>query len=274
MPVLYSPYRFACGHADERMTGHMVLPHRPHKLSANAVAQRTGGGMGAADSWGSCIKVHSTRLISRAVLCAFLGLAATGCAGLFGPSAPDPAIRMPALEKRIFALVAETRHKADPAARALTLDPDLTVVARTRSADMAKTNSFTGSGAPHVAASLLMAADAKFQGLVGENVAAQHYTPGQDIDVDAFAKRFVDSWAASKPHLENLSFADYDKSGVGASLNADTIYVAQIFTTDLGMGGKSEQAKPDVQTVPSPQEGKEKTSPDLRGSIAPGQAAP
>lgn len=222
---------------------------------------------------GSCITVYSTRLIARAALCAFLGVAVAGCAGLFGPSHPDPAARMPALEKRIFDLVVETRHKKDPATRALVLDPQLTTVARTRSAEMAKSNSFAGGGDPHVAASLLMAADAKFQGLVGENVAAQHYTPGQDIDVDAFAKRFVDTWAASKPHLENLSFADYDKSGVGASLNADTIYVAQIFTTDLGMGGKSEQAAPNVQTVPSAREGKEKTSPDLRGSITPGQPA-
>jgi uncharacterized protein YkwD len=181
---------------------------------------------------------------------------------------------MPALEQRIFTLVAETRRKTDPSARVLTLDAQLTDVARKRSAEMAKTNSFAGGGDPHVAASLLMAADANFQGLVGENVAAQHYTPGQDIDVDAFAKRFVDSWAASKPHLENLSFADYDKSGVGASFNADTIYVAQIFTTDLGMTGKSEQAVPNVQTVPSPREGKEKSKePDLRGAIVPGQPA-
>lgn len=177
---------------------------------------------------------------------------------------------MPALETRIFALVVAERHKIDPKARDLALDPDLIEVARKRSAEMAKTSSFVGNGDPHVSASLLMAQDAKFQGLVGENVAAQHFTPGQDIDVEAFAKRFVDSWAASKPHLENLSFADYDRSGVGAAVNADTIYVAQIFTTDLGMDGKSEQATPDIQTVPSPREGKEKTkAPDLRGTIVP-----
>lgn len=257
------------------MTGHMALPDRPHKLSIGAAAKRTGGGMGAASRRGSCIEVHSTRLIVRAALCALLGLAATGCAGLFGPSKPDPAARMPALERRIFDLVAETRHKTDPAAHALTLDPALVTVARTRSAEMAKTNSFAGDGTPHVAASLLMAADAKFQGLVGENVAAQHYTPGQDIDVEAFAKRFVDSWAASKPHLENLSFGDYDKSGVGASLNADTIYVAQIFTTDLGMGGRSEQATPNVETVPSPREGKEKTKgPEPTGTTGPDKPEP
>lgn len=226
--------------------------------------------IGEQRAYRSCNKVHSTRLIARAALCAFLTLLATGCAGWFGPSQPDPASRMPALEQRIFALVEEKRLKADPKAHVLTLDPQLTDVARKRSADMAKANSFAGSGDPHVSASLLMAADAKFQGLVGENVAAQHYTPGQDIDVEAFARRFVETWAASKPHLENLSFADYDKSGVGASLNADTIYVAQIFTTDLGMTGKNDQATPAIQTVPTPREGKEKSKdPELRGPTAP-----
>lgn len=180
---------------------------------------------------------------------------------------------MPALETRIFAMVAERRLKADPKAHVLILDPALSDVARKRSAEMAKTNSFTGSGDPHASASFLMAADAKFQGLVGENVAAQHFTPGQDIDVEVFAKRFVDTWAASKPHFENLTFADYDRSGVGAAVNADTIYVAQVFTTDLGLGNKTEQTTPDVQTVPSPQQGKERTAtPALRGTT--GQPSP
>ena len=203
-----------------------------------------------------------------------MGLALAGCADLFGPSHPDLSARMPALEQRIFALVAEKRLKTVPKAHSLALDPQLTEVARKRSAEMAKTNSFAGSGDPHVSATLLMNQDAKFQGLVGENVAAQHFTPGQDIDVEAFAKRFVDSWAASKPHLENLSFTDYDRSGVGASANADTIYVAQIFTTDLGLGAKTEQATPEVQTVPSPQQGKDNSKgAPLRGAIVPGQPA-
>jgi uncharacterized protein YkwD len=213
-------------------------------------------------------------LIARAAFGALLGLALAGCADLFGPSHPDPSARMPALEQRIFVLVAEKRHKTDPKARVLAIDPQLVDVARKRSAAMARANSFTG-GDPHASATLLMNQDAKFQGLVGENVAAQHFTPGQDIDVEAFAKRFVDSWAASKSHLENLSFGDYDRAGVGAAANADTIYVAEIFTTDLGLGAKTEQATPDVQTVPSPQQGKESSKgPTMRGTIGPDQTSP
>lgn len=197
---------------------------------------------------------------------------AAGCADLFGPSIPDPASQMPALEKRIEVLIAEQRAKADPKARPLAEDSELMAIARQRSADMAKANSFAGSGDPHVSATMLMNQDAKFQGLVGENVAAQHYLPDQGIDVETFAKRFVDGWVASKPHLDNLSFADYDRTGVGAAVNKDTVYVTQLFTTDLGLGAKPEQSAPDVQTVPSAQDGKsDSQGPPLRGAIVPGR---
>ncbi len=179
---------------------------------------------------------------------------------------------MPALESRILALVAVERAKAQPKAKDLALDSELVAVARQRSAEMARTNSFAGSGNPHISATMLMKQDAKFQGLVGENVAAQHYLPDQGIDVEAFAKRFVDGWKSSKPHLDNLSFADYDRTGVGAAVNKDTVYVTQLFTTDLGLGDKSEQAAPAIETVPSPQQGKDNSQgPPLRGAIVPGQ---
>ncbi len=179
---------------------------------------------------------------------------------------------MPALENRILVLVMEQRTKADPKAHKLVLDPELVAIARKRSAEMARANSFAGNGDPHVSATMLMNQDAKFQGLIGENVAAQHYIPDQGIDVEAFAKRFVDGWTASKPHLDNLAFADYDHTGVGAAVNKDTVYVTQLFTTDLGLGEKAEQAAPEVQTVPSPQKGKQDSQgPPLRGAIVPGQ---
>jgi uncharacterized protein YkwD len=179
---------------------------------------------------------------------------------------------MPALESRILALVSEERAKAQPKARLLILDPALMAIARERSTEMARANSFAGAGNPHVSATMLMNKDAKFQGLVGENVAAQHYLPDQGIDVDAFAKRFVDGWTGSKPHLDNLSFADYDRTGVGAAVNKDTVYVTQLFTTDLGLGDKPGQNAPDVEPVPSAQQGKDNSQgPPLRGAIVPGQ---
>jgi uncharacterized protein YkwD len=200
-------------------------------------------------------------------------MALNGCASWFEPTQPDVAARLPALEQRIFTLIAEKRQATDPRAHALTLDPRLAVIARRHSADMARTNSFAGTGAPHPVATMLMDQDAAFQGIVGENVAAQHYTPGQDIDVEAFARRFVETWVGSQSHLENLAFADYDRSGVGAAINGDTIYVAQIFTSTLDVTAVPSQGTPNIQTIPSPQQGQDAALPPLRGAI-PGPAQP
>ena len=178
---------------------------------------------------------------------------------------------MPALESRIYALIVDQRRKLDPKAQFLSLDPELVAIARKRSTGMALRNSFA-SDDPHASATMLMAEDAKFQGLIGENVAAQHFTPDAGIDVDAVAQRFVESWLASAPHKENLGFADYNRTGVGASANGDTIYVTQLFSTDLGLGPYSDSA-PRSQAAPvaSPQKGKDDNQKvPLRGDIAPG----
>ena len=176
---------------------------------------------------------------------------------------------MPALETRIYELVQAERQKLDPKAQKLTVDPELVDVARKRSTQMAQANSFS-TGDPHASATMLMNEDAKFQGLVGENVAAQHYRPGSGIDVDAYAQRFVDSWLASKPHEENLSFADYDRTGVGAAVNGDTIYVTQLFVTNLGLGPQKTGAASQVERVATPEEGKEDSQEvPLRGAIVP-----
>jgi len=210
----------------------------------------------------------------RAAFGAVLLLSCAGCGELsflFGPSKPDVPAQMPAVESRIFTLIADERHKLDPKAKALTLDAELVAVARKRSAQMALKNSFA-SDDPHASATLLMDADANFQGLVGENVAAQHFTPGAGIDADAVAQRFVEGWLASAPHKENLDFADYDRSGVGAAANGDTIYVTQLFTTSLGLEPRKGSAPPSqAMPVQSPKKAKddsEKTP--LRGDVAPG----
>ncbi len=187
---------------------------------------------------------------------------------------PDPKTLMPALELRIAVLVADERSHIDPNAKPLMIDPELSDIARKRAADMAAKNYFAHT-APNgdTSASLLMAEDVHFQGLLGENMAAQHYTPAVGVDVETFAHRFVDGWINSVPHKENLSFADYNKTGVGAAVSGDTVYVTQLFATDLGMGPHQDNAPPAVVTpMPSAKAGKDATptpkSPDpaLRGS--------
>jgi uncharacterized protein YkwD len=152
------------------------------------------------------------------------------------PPPVDPHTQMAELEARIFEIVQDERHKIDPKAKTLALDAELISVARAHSQDMAAKNYFahkspTGTSS----ADLIMDADDKWQGLLGENLAAQHFNIGYDVDVDVFAHRFVDSWLASQSHKDNLAFAGYDKTGVGAAVSGDTIYVTELFATDLGL---------------------------------------
>ena len=39
----------------------------------------------------------------------------------------------------------------------------------------------------------------------------------------------------SQPHRDNLAFADYDRTGIGAAVNGDTVSVTQLFASDLGI---------------------------------------
>lgn len=176
------------------------------------------------------------RLAGLAALLAFL----QACSHV--PSAPPPVsvaeveAQMPALERTIFELVQAARRKADPNAKTLALDAELAEAARAHSIDMATRHYFAHAGPDGLtAANIIMDRDDKFQGLLGENLAAQHFTVGRNIDVEAFARAFVDIWLASPRHRENLSFAAYDRSGVGAALSGDTIYVTDLFAADLGL---------------------------------------
>jgi hypothetical protein len=101
-------------------------------------------------------------------------------------------------------------------------------------------------------ASLLMADNAKWQGLLGENLAAQHYARENGVDVEAFAARFLDEWMKSEPHRDNLAYPAYDRTGVGAAANGDTVYVAQLFASDMGLKPVAgDNPKNSVTTYPS-----------------------
>ena len=161
------------------------------------------------------------------------------------PPPPDPATLMPALEQRIAVLIEEEREKIDAHAKPLAIDPELTDIARKRASDMAKKN-YLAHAAPdgQTSASILMDTDARFQGLLGENMAAQPYVKAIGVDVDKFARAIVDQWLASPHHRDNLAFADYNFTGVGAAVNGDTVYVTELFSTDLGLGPHEASAPP------------------------------
>ncbi len=152
-------------------------------------------------------------------------------------SAPDPRTQMAALESRIEQLIEQKRLEINPNANPLVIDAQLVDVARKRSVDMA-TKKYLANASPEgdTSATILMAQDEKFQGLLGENIAAQYYVPSGGVDVETYAQRFVTTWLESPRHRENLSFKDYDRTGVGAAVNDNTVYVTQLFSTTLGMG--------------------------------------
>jgi uncharacterized protein YkwD len=211
------------------------------------------------------LNVHGVR--AAALTLALLACAA--CAtqtAIAPPPPPDPKTQMAALELRIFDLIQDERHKVDPKAKTLALDSELVGVARRRSADMAAKNYMAHQGPDgQTSASVLMDEDSDFQGLLGENIAAQHFTKQGGVDVEGFAERFVKTWVDSADHKENLSFADYDRSGVGAAVNGDTVYVTQLFATNLGL--PQHAADPKARQVTSMDH--PKTDARLRGAIVP-----
>ncbi len=154
------------------------------------------------------------------------------------PPPPDPRTQMGELETRLGVLVEEARRRIDPAAKPLQLDAGLVTIARARAADMAA-KKYLASAAPDgkTSALLLMEADAQYQGLLGENLAAQYYVPQTGVDPKAFAERFLETWLASKPHRDNMVFSDYDRLGAGAAVNDDMVYVALLFSTTTRLGG-------------------------------------
>lgn len=195
------------------------------------------------------------------------GLVLAGCAEMAVPPAPpDPQTQMAALASRIQALVEDERMKLDPSAKPLVLDPELTKVAVARARDMAQKN-YLAHAAPNgeTSASLLMTDDATWQGLLGENLAAQHYVKASGVDVELFARRFLDEWVQSGPHRENLAYAAYDRTGVGAAVNGDTVYVAELFASDLGLkrpvAGDSPGREPGNAQVPAASTGGDTAKP-------------
>ena len=145
---------------------------------------------------------------------------------------------MAELETRLGRLVEDKRRQLDPKAKPLQLDAELVKIARARATDMAA-KKYLASTAPdgQTSASLLMAADAQYQGLLGENVAAQYYVAQSGVDPQIFAQRFLDTWLESRAHRDNMIFTEYDRAGVGAAVNDDTVYVSLLFSTTTKTGG-------------------------------------
>ena len=187
------------------------------------------------------------RFVRRAIVGALLvSLAACADGGLFASKPPpppvDPHTQMAALESRIYDLIETERLKIDPDAKVLRLDSELVGVAREKSADMAAKNYLLHKSPDgRTTADIIMDKDADFQGLLGENIAAEGYQAKYGIDVEAYAHAIVNTWLGSDDHKQNLAYPAYDRTGVGAAVSGDTVYVTQLFATDLGLPPPGQQ---------------------------------
>jgi uncharacterized protein YkwD len=148
---------------------------------------------------------------------------------------PSLEVQVGALKERLFVLVEAERHRLNEHAKPLILDPELMRAAQSHSEDMAKKRSFdVGNPDGNLAVNTLLA-DPKFRGFVGENSAAQYFTPMAGFDPDIYARGFLDIWLKSPDHRTNLMYEAFDKTGIGIAVNGDEIYAAELFATDLGL---------------------------------------
>lgn len=149
---------------------------------------------------------------------------------------PHPMLQqqLAALKVRLYELVGEERMQAG--AKPLVLDAERVMAAQAHSEDMARKRSFdTMNPNGNLALNTLLSTDPKFIGFFAENSAAQYFTPSAGINPDAMAKEFLRIWLDSPTHKSNLTYRDFDRTGIGIAVSGNTIYVSEVFTSDLGL---------------------------------------
>lgn len=132
-------------------------------------------------------------------------------------------------------LVEAEREHLNNGAKPLIVDPELMRAAQIHSDDMAMKNSFDVGNPNGNAAVNALLANPKFRGFVGENSAAQYFTPGVPIDPQIYASGFLKIWEESADHRMNLDYPGFDRTGIGLAVSGNTIYAAELFATDLGL---------------------------------------
>jgi uncharacterized protein YkwD len=143
--------------------------------------------------------------------------------------------QLDAVKENLFVLIEAEREGLNNGAKPLMLDPELMRAAQVHADDMAMKHSFdTENPEGNVAVNTLLT-NPKFQGFVGENSAAQYFTPGKPIDVQSFARGFLNIWENSPDHRSNMQFPGFDRTGIGITVSGNMVYAAELFATDLGL---------------------------------------
>ncbi len=171
--------------------------------------------------------------LSRAPIIFFVAFALAACATPPDqPQPPDIDTLLVALKEHMYSYISEERDKLNAQALTLRRDPLLVAAAQTHSEAMAERGGFDQGGASENVAVQQLAADAAFQGFVGENVAMQYFYPEYGFDPEMFARGFVDQWLQSEGHRANIEYTNFVLTGIGVAANGNEVYAAGLFATE------------------------------------------
>jgi uncharacterized protein YkwD len=169
------------------------------------------------------------------ILTALALLLLAACAGMpEGTGVPPPtAQQLAEVEQRLFVRIGEVRESLGNGAKALRLDPELTMAARAHSQAMAQRRAFDdGPVEQNVAIQRLMA-NPQFHGFVGENSAMQYFTPEANFDPDQLAEVFIGLWLRSDDHRSHILSDAFARTGIGVAVNGNELYAAQVFAGEI-----------------------------------------
>ena len=168
----------------------------------------------------------------------------------FAQAAPEHSLPPPCQAQQEFSRAAEAiiarqinaaRAKLVPGAPALKPDEQLSRIAELRSCELVlarKPLSHLDDKGHFESADMVYSLLGPY-GRVAENLMQMNMPAATEpLDAETFAIRAADLWLKSPEHRDNLTFADYDRTGIGAAVNGDTVYVTALFALDLDVGAQ------------------------------------
>jgi uncharacterized protein YkwD len=168
------------------------------------------------------------------------------CACATPPAAPPPPdieALLGELKENMYVYIAEERTKLNAQAMPLRRDTLLDEAAQAHSEAMAERGGFDEGGANENIAVQRLAANATFQGFVGENSAMQYFFPQFGFDPEMIARSIVDQWLRSDGHRANIEYANFALTGIGVAAKGNEIYASGLFATQSIGAANSNQTQ-------------------------------
>ncbi len=138
------------------------------------------------------------------------------------PPPPPPAVDPATLEAGIVAGI--NAQRAAAGLPLLQLDPDLVIVARERSSDMAQRGYFSHVSPTGGTFKSIMQSHGVACSWCGENIACNNYPDDQTVAV------VLSAWMASPGHRDNILRPDFSRVGVGVALDGSGMkYYTAVF---------------------------------------------